>query len=98
MGTIILTPFRGAPSLKTSSNALIMIIMMISLDIYGYAYIFMDIHTSRYMYDAPCDIHDAFPMRHTYASYSDAFMTRSVSDAWETRLIPSVELALECPQ
>ena len=52
----------------------------------------MDIHTSRYMYDAPCDIHDAFPMRHTYASYSDAFMTRSVSDAWETRLIPSVEV------
>ena len=64
---------------------------LVSLNIYGYAYIFMDIHTSRYMYDAPCDIHDAFPMRHTYASYSDAFMTRSVSDAWETRLIPSVD-------
>ena len=36
-------------------------------------------------------MYDAFPTRHTYASYSDAFMTRSVSDAWETRLISSVE-------
>ena len=51
----------------------------------------MDIHTSRYMCDAPCDIHGAFPTRNAYASYSDAFMTRSVSDVWETRLNSSVE-------
>ena len=61
----------------------------IYLNIVGYLWI--SIYLSMYMYDASCSIHDAFPMRHTYASYSDAFMTRSVSDASLTRLISSVE-------